>query len=240
MPMKSELDVGATLREVFETYREEAGVLLPVAFWLFLLVSIVIGLTNGNLALFPLQMVVSTIAGTLYQGMVVGLVSDVRGGRRDQSAGDLIRSVVPVFWPLIGAGILSGLGVGAGTLLLIVPGLYLMTIWAVISPAIVIERRPVFDAFGRSRHLVEGNGWRVFAVVAISGAIAVIAGLLFTAIATSITDGPIIRIVFTALASTLAAPISGLAAGVLYFRLPAIRAERPPADDLSGGMPPRV
>jgi hypothetical protein len=71
----------------------------------------------------------------------------------------------------------------------------------------------------------------------ISGAFAVIASLLFTYIATSITDGPIIRIVFNALASTLAAPIGGLAAGILYFRLLAIRGVAP-VEDLSGASPP--
>jgi len=35
----------------------------------------------------------------------------------------------------------------------------------------------------------------------------------------SIADGPIIRIVFSALASTLTAPITALVAAVLYFRL---------------------
>ena len=38
--------------------------------------------------------------------------------------------------------------------LLIVPGLILLTIWAVIAPVIVVERSGVIDAFRRSRELV--------------------------------------------------------------------------------------
>ncbi|MGN6815639.1 MAG: hypothetical protein ACTHK3_06085, partial [Solirubrobacterales bacterium] len=109
--MDRKLDVGATLREVFDTYRDQAGVLLPVAFWLFLVVAIVNGLTGENFSLFWLGLVVGLAVGTLYQGMVVGLVDDVQDGRRDSSVGELMRSALPVLGPLLGAGILAGFGI---------------------------------------------------------------------------------------------------------------------------------
>lgn len=230
--MDRKLDVGSTLNEVFDTYRDQAGVLLPVAFWLFLVVAIVNGLTADNLSLFWVGLIVSLAVGTLYQGMVVNLVSDIQDGRRDSSVGDLMRSALPFLGPLLGAGILEGLGVGLGFVLLIVPGLYLATIWAVIAPAIVVERRGIFDAFGRSRQLVKGNGWPVFGTIAVAYLIAIVAAVVFTAIAGAIADGPLLRIVFSALASTLAAPIGALVAAILYFRLlplqqPALMPQQP-------------
>ncbi len=72
------LNVGDTLGEVFSTYGAQAGVLLPVAFWLFLVVAIVNGLIATNLVLIPIGLAFSVIAATLYQGMVVGLVRDVQ------------------------------------------------------------------------------------------------------------------------------------------------------------------
>jgi len=72
--MEPRLSVGDALSEVFRIYREQAGVLLPVAFWLFLIVAVVNGLTEGNLSLFWLGIVASLAVGTLYQGMVVELV----------------------------------------------------------------------------------------------------------------------------------------------------------------------
>lgn len=217
--MEPKLSVGDTLSEVFDIYRDQAGVLLPVAFWLFLVVAIVNGLTEGNFSLFWLGIVVSLAVGTLYQGMVVELVRDVQDGRRDSSVGDLMRSVLPVLGPLIGAGVLAGLGIGGGFILLIVPGLILLTMWAVIAPVIVIERRGVFDAFGRSRQLVKGQGWPVFGTVVVAYLIGFLAEIVFLLIAGSIADGAILRIVFSALASTLAAPIAALVAAVLYYRL---------------------
>jgi hypothetical protein len=224
--MRTDLDVGDTLREVFETYRDQAGVLLPVAFWIFLVVAIVNGLAARSLALFPVLIVVSTIAATLYEGMVVGLVRDVQDGRRDSSASQLIGSAWPVVLPLIGAGLLSGLGIGIGLFLLVVPGLILLTIWAVIAPVIVVERSGVFAAFGRSRELVRGNGWQVFGVIVVAFLIAAVAGIVFNLIAAGIANGPIVRIVFSAIASTLTAPITALVAAVLYFRLRAIQGPR--------------
>lgn len=217
--MGQRLSVADTLSEVFRIYREQAGVLLPVAFWLFLAVAIVNGLTEGQLSLFWLGLTVSLAVGTLYQGMVVELVRDVQDGRLDSSVGDLMRSVMPVLGPLIGAGVLAGLGIGGGLVLLIVPGLILLTMWAVIAPVIVVERRRVFDAFGRSRQLVKGHGWPVFGTVVVAYLTAFVAEIVFILIADSIAEGPIVRIVFSALASTIAAPIGALVASVLYYRL---------------------
>ena len=221
--MQRELSVGDTLGEVFATYGAHAGVLLPVAFWIFLAVAIVDGLVGSNLALLPVVIVVSTIAATIYQGIVVGLVRDIQDGRRDSSVGELFQVAAPVVLPLIGAGLLSGLGIGIGMVLLIVPGLILLTIWAVIAPVIVIERSSVLGAFGRSRELVRGNGWPVFWVIAVAFLISLAGGIIFGGIASGVSDGPLVRIVFSALASTITAPIGALVAGILYYRLLAIR-----------------
>jgi hypothetical protein len=164
-------------------------------------------------------------------------VRDVQGGRRDSSAGELIRSATPVVGPLIGAGLLSGLGVGVGFVLFVIPGLILLTIWAVIAPVIVVERSGVIAAFGRSRELVRGNGWRVFGAILVVFLITAIAGLVLSAIGASVASGAVVRIVFSAIASTLTAPIGALLAAVLYFRLRAIKetASPPSADP---GVPP--
>src|SRR5690349_13475403 len=154
--MNQKLDVGGTLSWIFSIYGEQAGTLLPVAFGLFLVVAIVNGLLATSFLLGLIGLAVSIVAGTLYQGMVVGLVSDVQDGRRDFSAGELIEATWPVVLPLIGAGILAGIGIAIGFLLLLVPGLFLLTIWAVIAPVIVVERSGAIDAFGRSRQLVKG------------------------------------------------------------------------------------
>ncbi len=223
--MNRKLSVGDALGRTFSIYRDQAGVLLPVAFWLFLAVSVVEALFAGNLVLGLIALVLSLAVSTLYQGTVVGLVSDVQDGRRDNSAGELMRSVAPVVMPLIGAGILAGLGIVLGLVLLVVPGLYLLTIWAVIAPVIVVERRGVFDAFGRSRRLVRGSGWPVFWTGVVSFLITFVAALAFAAIAVAVSEGILVEIVLLTLGATFTAPIPALVASVLYFRLLELRPE---------------
>jgi len=236
--MEPKLSVGETLRQTFAVYRDEAGVLLPVAFWLFLFAAIVEALTINVLALSFVGTIVTLTVGTLYQGTVVGLVKDLQDGRRDSSVPDLMRAVLPVFWRLIGAGFLAALGIVGGLVLFVVPGVYLLTVWAVIAPVIVIERRRVTEALGRSRQLVRGSGWAVLGAVTVGFLIAIVASLGLTALAGTLFDGAIVHLVFTVLAQTVAAPISALIASVLYFRLVEIHRQRPaPGPD---DLPPRL
>jgi hypothetical protein len=223
--MNQKLDVGGTLSQIFSTYGAQAGVLLPVAFGLYLVVAIVNAIIVGSFVLFPLGLAVTVVAATLYQGVVVGLVKDVQDGRRDSTVGDLIDATWPVVLPLIGVGILAGIAIGIGFLLLVIPGLILLTIWAVIAPVIVVEHSGVMDSFGRSRELVRGNGWQVFGVIFVVFIItAVVAGIL-GAIGAGISDSVGMRILFNLIASTITAPIAALAAATIYFRLRAIKGE---------------
>jgi hypothetical protein len=244
--MERKLDIGESLSEVFAIYRENLGLLIPIAFWLFLVVAIVNGLAGGSLLLTLIGAILNLIASILYEGMVVSLVRDVQDGRRDFSAGELYRQVTPVLGTLVGASILYGIAVGIGFVLLIVPGLILLTIWAMLAPAIVIEKRGVIEAFGRSRELVKGYGWPVFGVIIVAALITAIATLILLAIAAAIADGPILRIILGLLASSVTAPITALVAGVLYYRLlqlkgdPGAVSSQSELDDYTPPPPPPV
>jgi hypothetical protein len=118
-------------------------------------------------------------------------VRDVQDGRRDSSVGQLIEATWPVVLPLIGAGILAGIGIAIGFLLLFVPGLILLTIWAVISPVIVVERSGVIDAFKRSQELVRGNGWQVFGVIFVVFLITAVASVVLAPGSAPASDAPL-------------------------------------------------
>jgi hypothetical protein len=224
------LSVGETLNEVFALYQQHFGALIPVAFWLFLAVSILGGLAaDAGTPLLLATAVLALAIGTLYQGMVVTLVHAARLGH-DSSVGELFASVGPVLATLIMASVLAAIGTLAGFVFFIVPGCILLTIWAVIAPAVVIERRDLSAAFTRSQQLTAGYGWPVFGAVIVANLIAGIAAIVLGSIGESIAGGPLLRIVFGALAATFAAPISALVAAVLYYRLLELKPDPPPVD----------
>lgn len=234
MNVRPGLSVGDTLNEVFGLYRQHFGVLIPAAFWLFLGVNIITGLGTHSTALFAIGGLLTFAVAILYQGMVVSLVRDVQDGKPGSSVSELLSSVGPVLMTLIGTSILYAIGVALGFILFIVPGCILLTIWAVIAPVIVIERVGVGAAFRRSQELVRGYGWPVFGTVVTATLITLIVGLILTSIAEGIAGGPILRIVFGTLASTLTAPIGALVAAVLYYRLRELKGDADPM------MPPKL
>src|SRR4051812_47490774 len=133
------------------------------------------------------------------QAALVELVRDVRDGRADRSIGETYRAVQPRLPAVIAGGILAGLGIGLGLVLLIVPGLYLATIWAGLIPVIVLEERSAGESFTRSREIVRGSGWSVFGLIVVT--------FLLVAIASAI-----IRLLFTPLPEFLEAWLGSLVA----------------------------
>ncbi len=231
--MRSRLDVGGVVRSVFQIYVDQASVLMPAAAAVFVVSGILteLLLATGSGGLTLLGLLVSLVATTLFSGMVVLLVADVRDGRRDLSASQLLGGVAPVAGRLIGVALLTGILEGLGFILLIVPGLVLFTIWAVVAPVVVIERTGVLAALARSRDLVRGNGWQVFAVILLLfvGVVAISLTLDSAAAAAGTAVGLVVRVIV----GILAAPISALAAAVLYFELREREREAPHGSFLS-------
>ena len=87
---------GAVVSEIWAIYLDQSWVLIGAALVLYAL-QFVIYLVLPSAAAFALAMLFWALS-VLYQGMVVELVRDVQDGRRDQSIGQLIRSVQPGFW----------------------------------------------------------------------------------------------------------------------------------------------
>lgn len=71
--------------------------------------------------------------------------------------------------PVIGISILAWLGILLGLILLIVPGLMLMTIWVVALPVALSERTSVIQALEESGEMTKGVRWQVFALLLIAG-----------------------------------------------------------------------
>jgi hypothetical protein len=210
-----QISPSAIVARIWEIYRDQFSVLVSTAVALYG-VQFLVYLLLPNAAGFVLALLFWALA-ILYQGMVVKLVQDIQDGRRDHSVADLVRSVQPVFWPLVGVSILFGLGLGIGFVLLIIPGLILMVIWSVVAPVTVLERPGVFAAFGRSRQLVRGNGWQVFGVIVLVFLAVAVISLAAGLAAASL--GTVGRAFVQWAVNSALAPVTALSASVLYFAL---------------------
>jgi hypothetical protein len=223
------LDTARVFERVFAIYRLQAGVLLPAALIVYLIPA-ALGLAHGVTGQ-ALALAASVIAAVYYQGLVVQAVRDIQDGVRDLSLGGLFRSISKVLGPLLWTALMVGVGVFVGFLLFIIPGLVLLTQWAVAAPVVVCEVRTPPEAIRRSRHLVRGHGWQVFSVLLVTFLLVLIADLLLASVANGISGSDVAFAIAQLAAGTITAPVFALASAVLYLELLQLKGEQlPPAD----------
>ena len=160
------------------------------------------------------------VAAFLLQAALVKAVQDIRDGRADLSFGQTFSAATPYLGAVAGASILAGIAITIGFILIIVPGIILLTIWAVIVPAIVIGGAGALASFGRSRELVRGFGWQVFGTLVLVFLILLVAefvlSLILVALPVLFRTG-----ISTVVAGTLVAPFLALVVTLIYYRLSA-------------------
>ncbi|CAN5643576.1 hypothetical protein BH24ACT26_BH24ACT26_10680 [soil metagenome] len=208
------------ISEAWDLYKRHWRHLIPIAAAVYLAVAVL------TLLLSELNSVVGAIIATvlsiigLYwvQGALTRAVQDIRDGKADLSIGDTFRSVASKIGPIAVASILAGIAIGIGFVLLIVPGLYLLTIWSLIVPVIVLEDVGAMTAFARSRELVRGRGWNVFGVVVLTFLILFAFGIVLS-IVLAFLDGSMRNFVSNIVSGSLTAPLIALTWTLVYYRL---------------------
>jgi hypothetical protein len=239
------VDIGEVLSEAWNLYKRflwqfflTALVVFAVLDLLGALASEAAGDSVGAGILWGLIAFTIGIVGYFWvQGALVELVRDVRDGRQDRTIGETYAAVRPRLPALIAAGILAAIGIGIGLLLLIVPGLYLLTIWSMLVPVIVIEGRAAGESFTRSREVVRGNGWPVFGLILITfitiGIVSGLIRLLFAPLPTFLDDW-----LGSLVAHSLTVPFAAAALTTAYFKLTAAAATAEPEPAAAEQPPP--
>jgi len=244
--------LSGVLDEAWRMYKQFAKHLLAIAFVIYLIAAIVtalLALAGGTVGIL-LGSLVSIIAAFVLQATLVKAVQDVRDGHADLSISQTVSEALPFIGPVALASILAGIAITIGLLLIIVPGLFLITIWAVIVPVIIIERSGAMASFGRSRNLVRGHGWHVFGtlvlVYIIMLVVNIVLGVIFSALPHVLGDG-----LSSVISGTLISPFLALVVTLVYYRLVGVSASaggapyggyaQPPQDAGYGGygQPPQ-
>lgn len=221
------MTVGGVAGEAWALYRRSFGryVAIAAAFALLQLVSVAAGRAGGDdspsvgIALGLLVVVGSFVA---YAALVHGGRSETAGPAVAEAYGETGRRL----GPLLAASIVSTLGIVAGFVLLVVPGVVLATRWSLVLQALMLEGRGWRASFGRSAELVRGHFGPMLGLVVITfAASAVAAGLPWAAQRWLPVPEALSGWVVGAGADTLAFPYFALLFNVAYDRLADDRVE---------------
>jgi hypothetical protein len=129
---------------------------------------------------------------------------------------------------IVGLAVLSGLLVGLGTLLCVIPGIYLYVAFTVAVPVLLVEGAGPSRALGRSRELVRGRWWGTcgvavvgyllvsFVSIALTG---LVVGVAFANPARNTVTGFVLNTLAATVGSMVATPAAAAFITVLYIDL---------------------
>ena len=176
-----------------------------------------------------LALLVSMVAYLLVQGATVTAVSEIYLGH-DITIGTSFRRVRGELGTLFAVSLLSGLATGAGFILLIIPGIYIMCRLLLCIPAAVIENLGPREALERSFGLSKDNAGRAFLIVLLYFVMVIAASAMVTwplmIAVVAARNNPEMALLWTelmqvgtALTTVLVVPILTIASSILYFDL---------------------
>ncbi len=233
--------LSGVLNEAWAMYKRHAAHFIVISFAIFLVISLITALLSwagGTVGIWVA--LIFTIFGIfLMQAALTKAVQDVRDGRADLSLGQTVSAAVPFVGAVALASILASIGIAIGFVLIIVPGLILLTFWSLIVPWIVIGGSTALDSFGRSWRTVRGYAWHVFGTYVLVFLIEIVFNIILSVILLAL---PYAARSFIAnlVSGTLVAPFIAAVITLVYYRLTAAHGEaaEPGAPAGGYGQPP--
>ncbi len=147
-----------------------------------------------------------------------GVFQQMRG--RDASIADCLGKGMSSLFPVLGLVIIQGLGVLAGLVALIIPGIILALRWSVSVPAAVEERCGAFEALRRSRYLTDGYKGTIFSVLFVLN---FLSRGIDKVLELALAENQSALLLATGTTTVLSVGLSATATAVMYFRLRSIK-----------------
>jgi hypothetical protein len=169
------------------------------------------------------SLILQFVMGQLLAGaLCFGVIQQLRGEKA--GIGQVLSHGLASLFRVMGTGLLVGLLVAAGTVILLVPGLWLTVRFFIAIPVTVMEGKGGGAALERSSALVRDNGWKVFGALLLLGTaylIVLIAGFVLwmpAGWATAETP-PELPLAFPATISVVGGTFYSTLMAVAYFQL---------------------
>lgn len=180
--------------------------------------SIMRGGTNFSFGSFVLPLLVSLFLGLIIQGAVAFAVYQVLTEDAASIAACLTRGFSRVL-SLFLASLLMMLCLWIGFMLLIIPGIILMTMFFVAIPACTVERLGPVACLNRSAELTKGSRLKIFGLIIIYFVVAFIFNLLTGIIVGLITSSPTAVNLISMIVGLLPSTFFIVMIGMSYFDL---------------------
>lgn len=110
--------------------------------------------------------IVSFLLGSFLEATIVAVALAALANRPFEPR-EVLSAGGKFFLPLFAVNLLGFLGIVAGCIALVVPGIMLALAWMVVGPALMVERTGITEVFARSAQLTRDNRWRLLALLAI-------------------------------------------------------------------------
>lgn len=130
-----------------------------------------LGLLGDSSLMLGVTLVITLLTQTVLSGFLTVVMGNAVLGK-PVTFRDAIAELKPRILPLLGLTVLYTLAVLAGALLCLIGALPVYVYFSLASPALILERARVGQAFTRSRQLVRGSFWRVFGILLLTAVIA--------------------------------------------------------------------
>jgi hypothetical protein len=117
-----------------------------------------------SLALLSIGVLLMIVLAYVSQAVILhAAFQDMRN--RPVNLGESLRVGLARFLPIVVLAIILAFLVGLASLLLLIPGLILITMWFVGTPVCVVERRGPWASLKRSAELTKGHRWKIFGLM---------------------------------------------------------------------------
>jgi hypothetical protein len=225
------------LGEAWTLYKRYASHFIPIALAIYLVIAIITALLSLALGAFGavLGSLFSLFGTFLLQAALVKAVQDVRDGRVDLDLRETVNAALPFVGAVAIASILASIAIGIGFVLIIVPGLILLTFLSLIVPEIVIGGSGAIESFGRCGRTVRGYAWNAFGVYIVVFLILIVGEIVVSLILSAL---PYAARGFIAdvLVGSLVAPFIATVVTLVYFRLTAAHGQPSEPGAPAGGF----
>ncbi|MFE6613930.1 hypothetical protein [Amycolatopsis sp. NPDC057786] len=196
------------------------------------LMNQMLGVLGGTLASSSISLFATLLGTTVLTGFLTVLMGKAVLGK-PVTFKEALREATPRLLPLLGLTVLYTLAIMVAAIFCLLPAIIPYTFWALASPAFILERGTVMEAFRRSVKLVSGMFWRVFGILllatVISSFLASIITIPFSFSAflsifgdldqmyVPSTGDLILQSVGTVIAQTIVGPFTALVTVILYI-----------------------